>query len=105
MGYAGEAKVLLPGPGVTHAPISFRESRIMPRECGSSGPNGVTHATSSSRVTADTQCIDVRFVYSGANLSLTPPRHRCYALLSSALSRHVRETRPNSYVARQDGLW
>ena len=45
------------------------------------------------------------FIVAGANLSLLPPRHRCYALLSSALSRLVRETRGNSYQPRQDGLW
>jgi hypothetical protein len=41
----------------------------------------------------------------GANSSLLTPRHRCYALLSSALSRLVLERECNSYQARQDGLW
>ena len=44
-------------------------------------------------------------LYSGADWSLPPPRHRCYALLSSALSRLVLESSANSYQARQDGLW
>ena len=37
---------------------------------------------------------------SGAVNSLLPPRHRCYALLSSVLSRLVRESRRNSYQPR-----
>jgi hypothetical protein len=41
----------------------------------------------------------------GADLSLLPPRHRCYALLSSGLSRLVRESQRNSYEPNQDGLW
>ena len=41
----------------------------------------------------------------GANLSLLPPRHRCHEPLSAALSALVRESRANSYLVRQDGLW
>ena len=43
---------------------------------------------------------NTHLTYSGAANSLLPPRHRCYALLSSVLSRLVRESRRNSYQPR-----
>ena len=47
----------------------------------------------------------VHLILSDANDSLLSPRHRCYALLSSAMSGLVRETSCNSYQPCQDGLW
>ena len=49
--------------------------------------------------------IYAHFAVSDANWSLLTPRHRCYALLSSAMSPLVRETSGNSYQPCQDGLW
>ena len=70
-----------------------------------SDPDAVPHFRASSCVTADTFNHSAHFFSSGADSSLLPPRHRCYALLSSGLSGLVPETHRNSYQPSQDGLW
>src|ERR1700733_6760042 len=70
-----------------------------------SEPNGIAHYIASSGVTADASLLSAHSIVTGANASLPPPRHRCYGLLSPALSLHVWKSRCNSYKARQDGLW
>ena len=67
-------------------------------------PERATHFAPSSCVTAGTAHHNAHFIFSGSDSSLLPPGHRCYALLSSALSRLVWESRGNSYQAREDGL-
>src|SRR5579859_7164797 len=73
---------------------------------GGSAPNPGTHSRILLHV-RNSRCMVYQrplfFLWHG--LSLQPPRHPCYALLSSALSRLVRETSRNSYQPRQDGLW
>src|ERR1700722_7590176 len=68
-------------------------------------PDGVAHYSASSDVTASISLLRAHSIITGANSSLPPPRHRCYGLLSPALSLHVWKSRCNSYKARQDGLW
>jgi hypothetical protein len=87
-------------------PFPFREARFVPADTQvTSVPDDGAHVNSSSCVTADAICSRVHSIDFGANSSLPPPRHRCYGLLSSALSLLVRKSQCNSYLARQDGLW
>src|ERR1700744_5330810 len=67
-----------------------------------SDPDDVPHARLLSCVTVDTSYPNAHSIFVSADSSLLPPRHRYYALLSSALSRLVRETRRNSYQPLQD---
>jgi hypothetical protein len=86
--------------------LPFRVVRSVPAETlVTSVPDDGAHVNSSSCVTADAISNRAHSIDSGANSSLPPPRHRCYRLLSSALSLLVRKSHCNSYLARQDGLW
>ena len=83
--------------------LPFRAMSVVPvGTLATSVPERNAHSLFSSPVTAGTIGPGAHFIVSGAN---SPPRHRCYALLSPALSRLVRESHCNSYYARQDGLW
>jgi hypothetical protein len=78
--------------------------------CGSDGTGNISPTLCNAQLFSLTRNskhknLYAHFIVTGANSSLLPPRHRCYTPLSSALSRLVRETRRNSYQARQDGLW
>jgi hypothetical protein len=78
--------------------------------CGSGGTGNISPRWCSAQLFSLTcnskhRNLYAHFIVTGANSSLLPPRHRCYALLSSALSRLVWETRRNSYQPWQDGLW
>src|SRR6202012_2821201 len=71
---------------------------VVERTSGTSAPEVSTHSallllTRNSRHRTP----GAHLIYSGPDSSLLPPRHRCYGLLSSALSRLVLESRRNSY--------
>jgi hypothetical protein len=67
------------GPGVAHDVISFHlDCDVAAGTEVTSMPDSDTHEYASfSAVTADAICLHVRFPLSGANPSLSSPRHRC----------------------------
>ncbi len=85
--------------------IPFGAAGVRCVQDGNSAPKRVTHFAVSSSVTADAPVASIHWILYGANSSLLPPRHRCYEPLSAALSALARESRANSYLVRQDGLW